>query len=380
MLSTPFHLPSPFFARLRFIPILVFCFIAIPTFRQLHAAGETTSGGTYGESMGVFTDLRDEKNAPAIRSLGLGWVRIMYDWTWLESSKGRFNWVDFDRWVARAKASHLKVLAVAQGSPAWANGGHGPYDHQSGLKTPPLPEYLGNFAVYAAGLAQHGADAVEIWNEPNSEFWLPKPDAKAWAQLVVQSYAAVKAVNQKIPVITGGVCPVADGSLNANSPERFLQQAFDQVPELAKACDGIGHHPYVFANNPAAKDPLTAPYQWNAILQTVAMEKVLEAHGAENKPFWFTEYGVPTGGPFGAVSPDESGTIYAHYYEAFDRLAAQGIPLGPTFFWTLDDSASYQKANALEGWEGIYDVNGTPKASVAIVKTRAAKIRPAANH
>jgi polysaccharide biosynthesis protein PslG len=321
--------------------------------------------------MGVFVDLRDDKTAADISGLGLRWVRIMYNWTWLEPSKGHFNWTEFDQWMARAKAKRLRVLAVAQGSPAWANGGHGPYDKQSGLNTPPSPEFYDQFAQYAAGLVRHGADAVEIWNEPNGGFWLPAPNAKAWANLVVRSHDAVKAVNPRIPVITGGVCPLPEGSRNANAPEKFLAAALDGVPGFARKFDGVGHHPYVFANDPAAKDPLTAPYQWNPILQTATMQKTLLRYGAGDKPFWFTEYGVPTGGPFGAVTPEESGTIYRHYYQAFDRLAAQGIKLGPMFFWTLYDILPYQKANTIEGWEGVYDLSGAPKASVAVIKERA---------
>ena len=125
-----------------------------------------------GDRMGVFVELRDDKTPREIAGLGLGWVRIMYNWTWLEPSKDQYNWVEFDQWIARAKAHRLKVLAVAQGSPAWANGGHGPYDKQSGLNTPPLPEFSRRFAEYAADLVRHGADAVEIWNEPNGGFWL----------------------------------------------------------------------------------------------------------------------------------------------------------------------------------------------------------------
>lgn len=327
---------------------------------------------TKGESMGVFTDLRNEKTAPQIKALGLGWIRIMYHWTWIEQTDGKMVWFEFDQWMKRAKAQNLKVLIVAQGSPAWANGGHGPYDRQSGLNTPPLPEFYDRFARYVAELVRHGADAVEIWNEPNAGFWKPQPDAKAWAKLIALSYDAVKAVDPKIPVITGGVCPLPQGSLNANAPAKFLEAALDAVPELAAKFDGVGHHPYVFSNDPAAKDPLTAPYQWNAILQTVTMHEVLVKHKIGDKPFWFTEYGVPTGGPFGAVSADESGVIYQHYYDAFDRLSAQGIKLGPSFFWTLKDIVQYQKANTIEGWEGIYDINDVPKASVAVVKARAA--------
>lgn len=333
----------------------------------------TASGATKGEQMGVFTDLRAEKTAGEIQSLGLGWVRVMYHWTWLEQSPGKMVWFEFDEWMRRAKAKKLKVLIVAQGSPAWVNGGHGPYDRQSGLNTPPLPQFFNQFSNYVAQLVRHGADAIEVWNEPNAAFWLPAPDPKTWAQLVAVSYDAAKSVNPAVPVITGGVCPLPNGSLNPLAPEKFLQAALESVPELARKFDGVGHHPYVFADDPAAKDPLTAPYQWNAILQTAGMQRVLASHGAGDKPFWFTEYGVPTGGPFGAVTPEESGAIYQHYYEAFDRLTAQGIKLGPMFFWTLHDLAQYQTANTIEGWEGIYDLQGTPKASVQVIQARAAQ-------
>jgi len=336
----------------------------------LHAA--LSSAATHGEQMGVFTDLRAEKTAGEIRDLGLGWVRVMYHWTWLEQSQGKMVWFEFDHWMKRAKAQNLKVLIVAQGSPAWANGGHGPYDRQSGLNTPPLPQFYGPYSNYVAQLVRHGADAIEVWNEPNAAFWLPTPDPEAWAQLVVVSYDAVKAVNPAVPVITGGVCPLPNGALNPNAPDKFLKAALESVPGLAHKFDGVGHHPYVFANAPAAKDPLTAPYQWNAVLQTTAMQSVLASRGAGDKAFWFTEFGVPTGGPFGAVTADESGVIYRHYFEAFDRLTAQGIQLGPMFFWTLHDSLPYQKANTIEGWEGIYDLNGTPKASVDVIRARAA--------
>lgn len=340
--------------------------------------GTSSFAATRGEQMGVFTDLRDEKTAPAIQELGLGWVRIMYHWTWLEQTPGKMVWFEFDKWMARAKAHNLKVLIVAQGSPAWANGGHGPYDRQSGLNTPPLPEFYGNFTNYVAALVRHGADAIEIWNEPNAGFWKPDPDPKAWAELIVLSYAAVKSVNPSVPVITGGVCPLPEGSLNAHAPAAFLKKALESVPAFAHSFDGVGHHPYVFADDPAAKDPLTAPFQWNAILQTVTMHEVLASHGIAGKPFWFTEYGVPTGGPFGAVTPEESGVIYQHYFDAFDRLTAQGIKLGPMFLWTLRDIPSYQKANKIEGWEGIYDISGAPKASVAVIKERAASGSPEA--
>ena len=329
---------------------------------------------TQGEQMGAFVELRDDKTPTDISALGLGWVRIMYDWTWLEPEPGHYNWTEFDQWIARAKAHHLKVLAVAQGSPAWANGGHKPGDPQSGTDTSPLPEYVPQFAAYAAGMVQHGADAVEIWNEPNWGFWKPAPDAKAWANLVVASYDAVKAVNPAIPVVTGGTCSVAGGIDSPNSPLHFLQTALESTPQLATKFDGFGFHPYVFADDPVAKDPLTAIYKWNLILQAADIHTLLVKYHAGDKPMWFTEYGVPTGGPFGAVPADQSGVTYQHYFQAFDRLAKGGVTLGPMFFWTLYDSDGYRKANMMEGWEGIYEVNGNPKASVAVIKERARQI------
>lgn len=324
--------------------------------------------------MGAFVELRDDKTPTDIAALGLGWVRIMYDWTWLEPEPGKYNWTEFDQWMARAKAHHLKVLAVAQGSPAWANGGHNPGDPQSATDSPPLPQYTPQFAAYVAGMVRHGADAVEIWNEPNNGFWKPAPDPKAWANLVVASFDAAKAVNPAIPVVTGGTCPVAGGIESPNSPLNFLQTALEAVPELAGKFDGFGLHPYVFADDPVAKDPFTAIYKWNLILQAADIHALLAKYKAGDKPMWFTEYGVPTGGPFGAVPADQSGASYQHYFQAFDRLANGGVTLGPLFFWTMYDNDSYRKANMMEGWEGIYDLDGTPKPSVAVIKERARQL------
>ncbi len=67
--------------------------------------------------------------------------------------------------------------------------------------------YYPQFAAYAAGLAAEGADAIEIWNEPNiARDW---PSGQISPSLYIKflrpSYEAIKAANQDTLVLTAGL-------------------------------------------------------------------------------------------------------------------------------------------------------------------------------
>jgi hypothetical protein len=172
-------------------------------------------------------------------------------------------------------------------------------------------------------------------------------------------------------VATAAIVPAPSSAQRSDTKRENLTRGnAADAPQAPKNGDRMG----VFVELRDDKTPREIAglgLRWVRIMET--MHKMLAQIGARDKHFWITEYGVPTGGPFGAVTPDESGVIYRHYFQAFNRLEARGVPIGPTFFWTLHDSLSYQKANAIEGWEGVYDSTGKAKASVALIKARAAR-------
>src|SRR5918998_2750368 len=130
--------------------------------------------------------------------LGADWVRIWALWQDLQPAPGQYTQHlvdDLNRRVAALKARGIKVLVVIHRSPAWAGGG----------TTPPDPTQFGRFM---GGIAERvpGADAWELWNEPDSqEFWAGAPDPAAYAAVARAAYPAIKAVQPNDVVVLGGL-------------------------------------------------------------------------------------------------------------------------------------------------------------------------------
>jgi len=327
-----------------------------------------------GEMMGMTTTIDPKGNGAdldKIKGLGLKWVRVAYEWHWMSSAPGKMDWTNYDKIVSMAHSRGIKVLACALGAPAWANGGHTDNGHY-----PPTADHMQDYAAYAAGLATHGADAVEIWNEPNNlySFFLPKPDVNIYAKMQIAAYPAVKKANPAIPVITGGMTPygdlnnTSDANVKISAPVNYFKAAM-AIPGFKDSFDAVGHHPYMFPG-----DPIDSPIGWNAFMQTKLLHDLLVAAKMGEKPFWFTEYGNTTApGSSNALSEAGSALHYQRYLDGMTQLRDGGINLGPAFSYTLYDGAG---GTGL-GWElymGVFHANGTEKPSAGVLRNAAAKL------
>jgi hypothetical protein len=255
----------------------------------------------------------------------------------------------------------MKVLAEAIGAPTWANGGHD--TGTCALIYPPDATHVPDFARYAAGLVQHGADAVEVWNEENNRgFWQGTRDPQLFAQLQVAAYASIKAMNPAVPVITGGLAPVDPDTDAANLPENYFSAAMS-YPGFDRSFDAVGHHPYTYPH-----DPLDSYREASLLYQTAAIHDVMVAHGVGALPIWFTEFGVPTGGGSAAVPLAQQGTHFQHFFTGVDMLRANGINVGDVFVWTLTDNS----ATNYEGYFGLFASDGTTeKPGAPVVRAEA---------
>jgi hypothetical protein len=174
-----------------------------------------------------------------------------------------YNWA-FDDTIASALATAgLTWLPIIDYSAPWARSVPG-QDHSA----PDAPEY----AAYAAALAgrygaggsfwqahaqlpAHPVTTYEIWNEPdNPAFWVPRPDATAYANLYLRARAAIEAVQPSARVIVGGL----------TNPRSFLPDLVAAAPSLHGQLDGVGIHPYgptppaIFAGVRTARDTLSS--------------------------------------------------------------------------------------------------------------------------
>lgn len=118
------------------------------------------------------------------------------------------------------------------------------------------PSFHGDFTAWVASLAAAGADAVEVWNEPNidREWQIGQINPAAYTQLLCASYSAIKAANPNTAVISAAPAPT--GYFGGCSPNGcddlpFLQGMYNAG--AANCMDYIGAHHNSGATSPSAR-------------------------------------------------------------------------------------------------------------------------------
>jgi hypothetical protein len=132
----------------------------------------------------------------------------------------------------------------------------------------------------------------EIWNEPNTAyFWRPMPDPSRYAELLKQSYAAVKAANPNATVALGGMSPgTGSGQVNTMSAASFLESVYQNGGK--DYFDAVAFHPY---NDGVSPDLYLEDY-------VNSVHDVMTKYGDGSKSIWVTEIGWFVGAPASGVS------------------------------------------------------------------------------
>ncbi len=296
-------------------------------------------------------------------SLGFTWVRLDFDWSWMERDRGNVDWVKLDRVVDAARAHGLSLLPILAYTPVWAR--------SDGCESSPRchPKDPAAFAAFAAAAAARyapkGVHAWEIWNEENMRgTWLPEAEPEQYKVLLEQAYAAIKHVDPSAIVITGGLGPIASGDGNL-SPLDYLTELY--AAGAQGHFDAVGFHPYSFPVLPDHEAP------WNAWQQMAATERsarsIMQDNGDGGKKIWITEYGAPTGGPGRAASYDTeyAGSAPDHVTEDLQaKMIAQAVReartdpwVGALFIYTYHDPSA--DTSTVENFFGIVRYDGTHK-------------------
>jgi len=210
-----------------------------------------------------------ERKAP---KLGADWVRLWALWQDLEPGPGAYNQHLIASYNAKIDALHargIKVLVVVHRAPAWAGG--------------PDP---GQFARFMRELAQRipGADAWELWNEPDSPtFWPGAPQPAAYAALLRAAYPAIKSVQPSDIVVLGG--------LVGNNYE-FLEQLYANGAQGSFDAVGIHTDTACLTNGPDVyyrdERGRIGRFTFSAYREVHA---VMNDHGDGGKQIWLTEVG-----------------------------------------------------------------------------------------
>lgn len=223
------------------------------------------------------------------RTVGGTIARLFVPWWRVEPAQGSWDWGEFDREYQEILQGGLRPLIVADGAPCWAE-----VNCSLTFASPPTAGHDEQWSAYVRQLAERypQAVAVEVWNEPNlaSSFY-PQVDPARYTQLLQAAYAAVKAVDPAMPVISGGLA-MSDGSGFAGAGYASRTFLADMYADGARRfMDGLAIHVYptdTLSDGTRVWDPAAMP-RW---LKQIA--DVGEAAGVKHVPIWITEMGVST--------------------------------------------------------------------------------------
>ncbi|MCY3779994.1 MAG: hypothetical protein OXG78_06775 [Chloroflexi bacterium] len=196
------------------------------------------NAGPAGFALGGHVAGLDGAAVNAMRSAGMTWVK----------KQVRHGQSDGGGIIAQAKAHGFKVLLGALGD--------------KNQLASNFEGYVAEFAKYVAFLAQQGADAIEVWNEPNIEREWPRGQVNgaSYTRLLQAAYQAIKAANPATIVISGAPAPTGFfgaagcGELGCND-DTFMSQMAQAGAAQYMDCLGLHYNEGVLSPTQTGGDP-----------------------------------------------------------------------------------------------------------------------------
>jgi hypothetical protein len=279
--------------------------------------------------------------------VGVEWIKQQVEWHTIEQAPGQFNWVLLDQAVNLSEEFGFNLLLSVVHAPDHLRT---PGEIESG---PPLD--YGEFRRFMQQLAeryQGRVEAYELWNEPNlqREWRGEELDPARFVAFVAEGAQGVRAGDPQALVISGGpaVTGINDG-VTAIDDRIYMRGMLEAG--VAQWVDGIGVHPYGFANPPeeSVHDAQhVAPshndhpsFFFRDTLETY--RRLLLEYGAGDVELWVTEFGWASAEGMGAIDRAGVGYMYdvseqqqaAYTVRAFEMgLGTEWV--GPMFLWNLN--------------------------------------------
>jgi len=166
-----------------------------------------------------------DRDLKLAKEAGFTWVKQRFEWRNIEKNKKNdFEWNEPDIVVDRINKAGLGIIARIDNQPDWAR-----RDKIFPASGP--PDSMEDWKDFVEELAERYKGkilAYEVWNEPNiSREWANvKPDAKAYADMLRISYAAIKKADPNAIVISAGLSPTTEVSERAISDAQYLREMY----------------------------------------------------------------------------------------------------------------------------------------------------------
>jgi len=303
-----------------------------------------------------------ERSMQMIRDAGFGWIRQQFSWEDIEiHARGDFDdrrnmavtgvisaWDKYDHIVALAQQYGVQIMARLDNPPAWAHA-----DPNAGSFAPPddVQDFI-RFAVTVAERYRGQVRYFQVWNEPNiyPEWGEAPVNPEAYTDMLCRTYAALKAVDPEIVVISGALAPTLELSGRDLNDVIFLER---MLQAGAGDCfDVLSVQAYGFFS--AATDRRT-----RATTITFSRHRYIRdlmvAHGLAHKPIWLSEAAWnPVDAPevppdvsareaYGVTTPEQA----ARYLPEAYAITQREYPyIGVMFTWFFKRAADYERGQS----------------------------------
>ncbi|MBW4436619.1 MAG: hypothetical protein KME04_05765 [Pleurocapsa minor GSE-CHR-MK-17-07R] len=309
-----------------------------------------------GTQVQVSYDRMGEWVNVARNQLDVRWVKMQVRWENMELADDQFDWFETDTFLPAAQAQGLRVLLSIVTAPDWSR------EPGVNLERHGPPADFREYVEFVTQIVERYpgmVHAIEVWNEQNLDReWTSTSGLSAanYVTLMRQTYAAVKAIDPGIIMVSGALSPtgVSDG---VSAWDDFIYM--DQMIEagLLDVTDCVGAHHNGYNISPLLRwdqvpDDPTASFRgpfpdgnphhsWSfrSTLETY-VNKVRVAGG--NQPLCVTEFGwasadslagVPEGLEFAFDNSIEEQAQYT--VEALDLMSESG-DVRLAFLWNLN--------------------------------------------
>ncbi|MCP4639296.1 MAG: glycoside hydrolase family 5 protein [bacterium] len=245
----------------------------------------------------------NENDLRMIADSGLGIVRMDVGWGGAEKEPGVYDFSHYDKLLTDLDARNIRLLFIIDyGNPLYDGG-----------LSPHTDEGRAAYARFCSALAGHfaGRNVIwELWNEPNIQFWKPKPnvdDYMAWCHTVVP---AIRAADPDACII---------GPASCGFPFRFFEDCFKQG--MLELIDGVSVHPY--------RNYMMGPE--TAVLGYRRLERLIAEYrpGNKNLPILSGEWGYSTT----EIAREQQGKFLPRQWLC---NMANGIPISIWYDWHDD--------------------------------------------
>jgi hypothetical protein len=281
------------------------------------------AGKYFGFHEESYEDTRHGWSAADVATVGHGAgatvQRMNVDWWWTEPQRDHWNddaWGHYKRMYDALLARGMRPILTIGFAPQWARDGALAQSCGSGFgcEYPPAPGMDGEWAQFVSEVARRfpQAAAIEIWNEPNLQyFWKPYPDPAHYADLVHVGYWAVKQVDPNMPVLAGSLAPTqtderdASGAITKWPLNSFLDSAYRSYPSIKNRMNGISLH-LVYQSLDFGQGSLFAKAFADA-------RSVSQRYGDGGIPLWITESGLTTSGSIAYTQEQQADGLLRQY-------------------------------------------------------------------